>query len=1399
MAETKNTFIRSKMNKDLDARLVPNGEYRDATNIAISQAEGADVGTLRNILGNIQLTDFGLDSSCNADIIGYLTDSNSQSVYLFISNFIDTSTNGLDLYPPSDAICEIWRRNLETNINTKLVEGQFLNFSILNPINDINLLEDLLFWTDNRNQPRRINVDLANPGNNNTPTYYTNEDQISVATYSPYNPISLIKNYIVTFEITDNGNPGSSYDDLTDTIVTTTAQTGNGEGLTVKITGATLLGDLEAIEIIDQGKNYEDGDIVNIAPRFGTAQITLTVEEASTMKDTCTEHLPSYLRYEYSPATIYTNGGVSNLNSASVTQTIGQGAISANYVGCLVKLYQAGGVEVTPYLARITNFTLPANITVAWPNAVPVSESGIVAIEIGANPDYDSEWPGDCEYLKDKFVRFAYRFKFDNNERSLISPFTQACFVPQQDGYFLSKEVDVDGNPVTILDTEKAFEDTDVEIFQNKITNIELLIPCPEFLDEAVDNKFNNLFSELHVTDIEILYKDDNETSVKLLDTIPNSTFTNINNDTLIYNYQSRKPIRTLPESDLTRVSDSVPIRAQTQEIIGNRILYGNYVDSHTSNDFLNFEVAAHTKPFLASSNVKKEYQNHTLKQNRTYQVGVVLSDRYGRQSDVIVSNISDSSTEFSTVVYSGSTIFHPYYSADPGVLAPSTTWPGDMLRLQFNSPIPNNIGVPGYPGLFAGLDSGGISNIYPGNAYTGPGATNVATTTSGIGTGLTVDYTTFKSTGLSYIVSVTINNPGDGGYVDGDVINIVDGTIPAPASGTDYATFIYSTAYANPNLTGWYSYKVVVKQNEQDYYNAYLPGIVNGTFYQDGLSSGTEASASLFGDNINKIPKDLRDVGPSQTNYNSKENLSLRVINTDNYSNIQFYPGTNLEKVTQISELNDLGIDITRTSSKQKTNEPVGVDTIEIEGYNDKIQRGMAIVSVDSGGTEIISASEGYYVKSYYADNADSIVVLNQNTTVATSKDDVWTFGPPGIIFNAGNNPLIGILSTSEQIGVSETIGFNAQLAVVETQPFISNLDLYYETTTAGLISDLNTLIAEGTSPDVIANITGITLALDESQTGNVVCTNTFTAISNNNTPIVTGAVTGELLQVTDNNNADRSSEFILLDDGSGTFSISTQKSVGEGFWVGKDTKPTDFNFDVKLTYDNIDVFGSFQGEVQNLKPEYVGGLPSSSWSPSGSVVDFHGLYEAENGSGDASLKDLDLEWELVSAIVIDGQNKSEPEGWVSDDPYQPFPQGYWTTGQVNDKTPPSWAIQENQDVKGRFFSLTKEDKTGSDQTKLSESKMYIKSIPLSLQAGGDLEYYIDADGEASWYNNIQFGITGQIFPNEDPTHGSLRLNQLIQALKFRLTIVVRDRNGSGPEEGTDIEVIATMGIFTP
>ena len=49
MREMKRNFASGKMNKDLDERIVPAGQYRDAMNIQVSTTEGSDVGTMQNI------------------------------------------------------------------------------------------------------------------------------------------------------------------------------------------------------------------------------------------------------------------------------------------------------------------------------------------------------------------------------------------------------------------------------------------------------------------------------------------------------------------------------------------------------------------------------------------------------------------------------------------------------------------------------------------------------------------------------------------------------------------------------------------------------------------------------------------------------------------------------------------------------------------------------------------------------------------------------------------------------------------------------------------------------------------------------------------------------------------------------------------------------------------------------------------------------------------------------------------------------------------------------------------------------------------------------------------------------------------------------------------------------
>jgi len=55
MPEIKNNFTQGKMNKDLDERLIPNGQYRDAMNVEVSTSEGSNVGVVENVKGNTSI------------------------------------------------------------------------------------------------------------------------------------------------------------------------------------------------------------------------------------------------------------------------------------------------------------------------------------------------------------------------------------------------------------------------------------------------------------------------------------------------------------------------------------------------------------------------------------------------------------------------------------------------------------------------------------------------------------------------------------------------------------------------------------------------------------------------------------------------------------------------------------------------------------------------------------------------------------------------------------------------------------------------------------------------------------------------------------------------------------------------------------------------------------------------------------------------------------------------------------------------------------------------------------------------------------------------------------------------------------------------------------------------
>ena len=186
MAKISNTFIKGRMNKDLDDRLIPQGEYRNAVNTQVSKSEGQNVGALENSIGNTLIADFSNIIGVDLVSIGVYSDEINNRVFIFLTDNFDTP------YDPSKTNAIVCY-NAGTGATDILVSEKpgkaFLNFYVGNPITGVNLIENLLFFTDNRNQPRVINVETAL----NDPNYYNSEDLISVAKYYPYQAIELYR------------------------------------------------------------------------------------------------------------------------------------------------------------------------------------------------------------------------------------------------------------------------------------------------------------------------------------------------------------------------------------------------------------------------------------------------------------------------------------------------------------------------------------------------------------------------------------------------------------------------------------------------------------------------------------------------------------------------------------------------------------------------------------------------------------------------------------------------------------------------------------------------------------------------------------------------------------------------------------------------------------------------------------------------------------------------------------------------------------------------------------------------------------------------------------------------------------------------------------------------------
>jgi hypothetical protein len=214
------------------------------------------------------------------------------------------------------------------------------------------------------------------------------------------------------------------------------------------------------------------------------------------------------------------------------------------------------------------------------------------------------------------FPYISYRWKYDDGEYSPYAPFSEVQFV--------SKEV---------TDYQSRYEKGFNEFMVNDIENI-VINGIPKGREDVVA--------------IDILYTESISSTVYILKTIEFDPG-NRGNGTLDGVIISKRAFGSaLPDSELTRQFDSVPLKAKAQEFTANRIIYGNYTSKF--NQGKNDLGGDGFKIKLATAAQPSPVSGPSVKTNRTYDVGVVYMDKYGRQGNVLTQATGNNSENSSLI-----------------------------------------------------------------------------------------------------------------------------------------------------------------------------------------------------------------------------------------------------------------------------------------------------------------------------------------------------------------------------------------------------------------------------------------------------------------------------------------------------------------------------------------------------------------------------------------------------------------------------------------------------------------------------------------------------------------------------------------------------------------------------
>ena len=176
------------LNSDIEDRLIPSTDWKDAWNIHALTTDKNSVGAIEKARGNEFVTGVTVNPTDDAQCIGAYEDKENKKIYYFIY-MMDPLGEKHDVINQYDVV---------TGVTTNLVfDSRNLNFSKDHIITGIVAIDDkYLMWTDDYNEPGFLNLIKARQGL----LLQATVQQLRLIPYAPLDPITY------TYEKDENYN-----------------------------------------------------------------------------------------------------------------------------------------------------------------------------------------------------------------------------------------------------------------------------------------------------------------------------------------------------------------------------------------------------------------------------------------------------------------------------------------------------------------------------------------------------------------------------------------------------------------------------------------------------------------------------------------------------------------------------------------------------------------------------------------------------------------------------------------------------------------------------------------------------------------------------------------------------------------------------------------------------------------------------------------------------------------------------------------------------------------------------------------------------------------------------------------------------------------------------------------